>query len=124
MSFSLYYTAIRDNNLTEQESKKCNEIINYYCNNYPFRQKAEDFCTYNVSDNENKIIFDGAAKLPHSFKLLTQSAEYWLKCLTEITKILIGAEWNVRFDDVSLIFDDVNGWRFPTDEEYNNIKTP
>ena len=121
MGFSLYYTATRNSSLTEQENKKCNEIISYYCNNYPFRQKAEDFCIYSA-DNENRIIFNGATKLPNSFKMLTQMAEYWLMCLTEITGILSDADWNVRFDDVNLIFDDAKGWRFPTDEEYSNTK--
>ena len=50
-------------------------------------------------------------------KLYYAVAEYWLKCLSEITGVLSGCNWDVHFDDVDLILD-ADGWRFPTDVEY------
>lgn len=70
------------------------------------------------------MIFSGAAKLPgNGPETLFEAANYWLKCLTEITHLLSNAAWNVTFDDVNLIFDSDDGWRFPTDEEYKQQKS-
>ena len=118
MSFSLYYEARRSTNLSTKEAKICNEIVERYDSKYPFKGKVEDFCVYAYTDNE--VVFSGATKLPNSLKKLTEASEYWMKCLTEITELLNDAEWNVRFDDVDLIFDKDIGWRFPTDAEYND----
>ncbi len=35
---------------------------------------------------------------------------------------LTNSTWTVTFDDVDLILDSNEGWRFPTDEEYNRKK--
>ena len=83
----------------------------------------EDFGIYEDSEEQGDIIFSGSTKLPrNSPNTLFEAANYWLKCLTEITRLLTNAVWNVTFDDVDLIFDLDEGWRFPTDEEYNSRK--
>ena len=85
---------------------------------------VEDFGIYNDLKDQNDIIFSGSTKLPgNGPKTLFEVANYWLKCLTEITHLLTNATWNVTFDDVDLIFDLDEGWRFPTDEEYKKQKS-
>lgn len=119
MSYALYYEATRKQSLTEQEKTIAKKIIEKYCSEYPFKRKAEDFCMYDENEYRGNIIFNGSTKLPgNSPETLFEVANYWLKCLTEITKLLVNAEWNVTFDDVELVLDAEEGWRFPTDEEY------
>lgn len=119
MAFSLYYEAKREQPLTEQEKEASKEIIEKYCSQYPFKRKVEDFSVYDV-DSDEDIIFSGSTKLPRTGpKTLFDVANYWLKCLTEITRLLTNATWAVTFDNVDLILDSNEGWRFPTDEEYN-----
>jgi len=123
VAFAIYYEATRKEPLTERERAISREISEKYCSEYPFKRKVEDFGIYESSKGQNDIIFSGSTKLPrNSSETLFEAANYWLKCLTEITHLLTNAAWNVTFDDVDLIFDLDQGWRFPTDEEYNKQK--
>lgn len=123
MAFALYYTAKREQPLTEQERAMSKEISEKYCAKYPFKRKVEDFGIYKDSKEQDGIIFSGSTKLPgNGPKILYEVANYWLKCLTDITHLLTDAAWEVTFDDVDLIYDIDEGWRFPTDEEYNSRK--
>ena len=118
MSFSLYYQAKRDRPLTGDEEAAVAEIVRHSRARYPFKRKVEDFGVYPAGEGAG-VIFSGATKLPgNGPKALYDTANYWLKGLTEITRLLEGASWEVRFDDVDLILDPEEGWRFPTDEEY------
>ena len=124
MAFAIYYEAARKEPLTEQERTISKEISEKYCAEYPFKRKVEDFGIYEDSEGQDGIIFSGSTKLPrNSPKTLFEVANYWLKCLTEITHLLTNAAWNVTFDDVDLVFDADEGWRFPTDEEYKKQKS-
>lgn len=121
MGFSLYYEAKREQPLTEHEKAVSGDITEKYCSQYPFKRKVEDFGVNDLNDQDQQehIIFSGSTKLPGtSPKVLFDVANYWLKCLTEITLLLANAEWSATFDDVDLICDPEEGWRFPTDEEY------
>lgn len=119
MSFSLYYEARRALEISEQEQTACQTIIEQYRSQYPFNKKVEDFGVYDIDDREKGIIFCGSTKLPDSEpEIFFDVANYWLKCLTEITDTLANCQWDVAFDDVDLVLDPYEGWRFPTDEEY------
>ncbi|MBQ6888880.1 MAG: hypothetical protein IJN54_15370 [Lachnospiraceae bacterium] len=118
MGMSIYYEAKRETEITKEESKLCWDVIHEYCSNYPFEEKYEDFGVFDV-DKDSDIIFMGATKLPmDDAELMYSVANYWLKCLTEITHILKGCHWSASFEGVDFIFDSKDGWRFPTQEEY------
>ena len=118
MGMSIYYEAKRETEITKEESKLCWNVIHKYCSNYPFEEKYEDFGVFDVNEDSD-IIFMGATKLPmDDAELMYSVANYWLKCLTEITHILKDCYWNVSFEGVDFIFDSKDGWRFPTQEEY------
>lgn len=118
LGLSLYYEAKRENQIAIEERTACDEIINRYSEQYPFEEKYEDFVVFEV-DKKTDTIFSGAIKLPHSeIQFMFDVANYWLKCLTEITKVLVECRWKVMFEEVDLIFDEKEGWRFPSDEEY------
>ena len=68
---------------------------------------------------ENTVLA-GATAIPR--KKFYDVILYWLKCLTDITRVLDGCEWDVRFDDVELIWEEADGWRLPTDEEMKERK--
>jgi hypothetical protein len=119
MGFSIYYEAKRLKQITEQEKTACQDIVERYCDKYPFKRKIEDFVVYDL-DSETNIIFSGSTKLPNSpLQFMFDVANYWLGCLTEITNVLIDCQWDANFDDVTLVLDEKDGWRFPTDEEYH-----
>lgn len=123
MGFSLYYEAKREKQITEQEQMIYQKIVERYCTQYPFKRKVEDFGVYDTQENTN-IVFSGSTKLPGTgAKTLFEVANYWLKCLTEITNALTDCIWTVMYEDVDLILDKNEGWRFPTDEEYHQQKT-
>lgn len=110
--------------MRQQEKTIIKEILEKYCSEYPFKRKVEDFDIYDNSEYKGDIIFSGATKLPgNGPEILFEVANYWLKCLTEVTQLLSKATWNVTFDDVDLIFDSNVGWHFPTDEEYKQQKS-
>lgn len=120
MAFTLYYQARRATQITEEEQTAVKEIVREYCEKYNFKSKSEDFVVYETNE-EADVIFGGATKLPGGGpRLMFDVANYWLECLDEITDVLAGCQWEVRFDDVDLIMDPEAGWRFPTDEEYGH----
>lgn len=122
MGMSLYYEAKREQTATEQEWRTCCDIVVRYREQYPFPEKYEDFWIYDRNEEAN-IVFHGATKLPtDDVDTLFNVANYWLKCLTEITNILPDCVWTVSFEAVPLILDPVEGWRFPSDEEYKLYK--
>lgn len=99
--------------LTDTESISVNSIIERYNSEYPFSEKAEDFCVYDEVP-ENDVIFNGATKLPDSdVELSFEVTFYWFKCLTEITEVIKGCKWTVTIDDTEMIWDDNYGWSFP-----------
>lgn len=118
MSFSLYYSAQRSTALSDQEKNMIDSIVEKYCTEYPFKEKVEDFCIYSSPEGEMNV-FGGSIKLPDSeCELMYEVAVYWLNCLSKITLVLADCKWDVSFDDVNLIWEQNDGWRFPTDEEY------
>lgn len=120
MGLSIYYAAKRTLSITEEEKKGVLEIVNRYCNGYPFKERGEDFGLYGFNDTKNTILC-GATKLPSMIddgETWFKIANYWLRCLTEMTYYLKGAQWEVCFEEVELIFEKGQGWRFPNDEEY------
>ena len=124
MSVSLYYQAKREQPLTLQETSICQEIVKQYDTQYPFGELYEGFCVYDLDsfrdESEKDVIFSGATKLPtvdeDDIQILFDITDYWVKCLDEITKALPGAAWEVNLDDMEMIWDEEEGWRFPKND--------
>ena len=120
MAMSIYYTAKRTYKMTEEEKADISAVADRYIREFPFDFKHEDFCLYNEPFDEEDTVLAGATAIPR--KKYYEVILYWLKCLTDITRILHGCEWDVRFEDVDLIWEEENGWRLPTDEEMKKRK--
>lgn len=82
-------------------------IAERYDSQYPFGELYEGFCIYDLeqapyeTDDESNVILAGATSLPPIFdmELLQNIINWWLKCHSEITDVLHGAQWEVSIDD-------------------------
>ena len=108
MSVSLYYTARRTQPITSMEQNICDEIAARYDAQYPYGELYEGFCIYDWEsfhdEYDKDVIFSGATKLPldNGEEFCMKVAEWWLKCLSEITEHLPGARWHVHIDDADI----------------------
>lgn len=106
MSVSLYYTAKRENPISEAEKAACLKTADRYIEEYLLGDMYEPFCIYDFDNDsfEKNVIFDGATKLPldEGEEHFAEVLDYWTDCLREIIKILSGAEWNIHIDDVDI----------------------
>ena len=121
MAMSIYYTAKRTYQMNDEEKANVRSVADKYCKEFPFDFRHEDFCLYDEPFDEENTILAGATAIPQ--KKYYDVILYWLKCLTDITRILHECEWDVRFEDVDLIWEEDDGWRLPTDEEMKQRRT-
>ncbi len=129
MSMDIYYTAKRKNPLSEEEREKIEEIGNKYWEQYPRKEEYEGPGTFDTSDQEDDIIYFGNLRIPFEFmsddpedresrKAMEEFMDYWLKFITDITRLIPDAEWDAQFEDIPFIWEEENGWRFLTNEEF------
>jgi len=117
MSMSLYYNAVRETAMNDEEREGVQTAAGRYIADYPFETRHEDFCLYSEPLDGENVILAGATKIPQRRGEFYEVILHWLKCLTEIRRALHGCEWDVRLDNVDLIWDEKEGWRLPTDDE-------
>lgn len=118
MAMSIYYTAKREGGFLKNEEKSAiRSIVDRYCAEFPFKTKHEDFCLFSEPFDNQNIVLDGATAIPMNMRFFYNSILYWIKCITELTRVLSDCEWSVHLDDVDLIWETEKGWRLPTDEE-------
>ncbi len=112
MSYSLKYEAKRDCPLTEDEIEDCNRFIKLFCDNFPFKDEAEEF---QVSPgNDEKTVFYGSTEIPDiSEKAFAGCIQHWTSLLYEIRTSIKDSEWSVTLDGFELIWSDEEGWQFP-----------
>lgn len=105
MSVSLYYTAKRDQPMSEQERETCRNVVERYTADYSFGDIGEGFCVYDPHEGSDKtVIFEGAAKLPvnKGKARFIKVHDYWSDCLQEIIDLLPGAHWHISIDDTDV----------------------
>ena len=120
MSMDIYFDANRAEKVTPEEDARIEEISRKYMEEY----KGEDYeGPGRFAYKEGGPIFSGNIRIPFDLSedALDEFFHYWLKWLTEITKVLVDAEWNVTFADVPALWDEEIGWRMMTDEEYGEL---
>lgn len=105
--------------MTSKEDARIEEISQKYMEEYKGTEFEGPGC---IKGEEGEPIFAGDIRIPfYSPELedeLEEFLDYWLQWLTEITHVLVGAEWEVSVEDVPLLWDNESGWRLMTDEEY------
>jgi len=98
MGVSIYYSATRTAQLSEEESKKVLPIIKKHNDAFPYKDEAETLGIYESIEPE--YILEGSTKLNiDNENVLLESVDYWLKALTELTLLLPDAVWSVHIDD-------------------------
>lgn len=112
MGVSIYYTCVRNEPLTDVEQSQAAAIIDTYNDKFEWKDIGETFFIYDREDNTSEI-FQGSTKLPLSdnFEAALEALSYWLKCLTDIRRVIDGGDWHVHLDDTDAIWDDEAGWQ-------------
>ena len=117
MGVSIYYTATRDEPLTQSERTIVDSAIARYAVEDQIETYCEtgrglnweSFCVYDPADAyEASVVFEGATKLPdNTDDAIWTGIRHWCSLLTEIRIALPGATWAVSVDDHDIVWDDV-----------------
>lgn len=120
MSMDIYFDADRETKMTPGEDARIEEISRKFMEGYKGEEYEGPGC---FGYEEGGPIFSGAIRIPLELEEdgLDEFFNYWLKWLTEVTRVLVGAEWNVSFADVPALWDEETGWRMMTDGEYGEF---
>jgi hypothetical protein len=109
MGVSIYYTASRPEPLSPAERANVDVIVARYpldaliaeCGVSEGEYSGEGFCVYPPdADTEPGVVFEGATKLPLcSEDVMWAAVQYWCRLLSEVRRVLPGADWRVHVDD-------------------------
>lgn len=128
MSMDIHYEAKRPTPLSAGEKTAIDEITQKYWQEYPRKDEYEGPGFFNT-EGEEDIVYLGLLRMPlefmhegpegmEGFEDMEEFLNYWLKWLTDVTRALPDAEWNVEFEDIPLIWHEENGWQMMSDEEF------
>ncbi|MDG0795172.1 hypothetical protein OMP38_33360 [Cohnella ginsengisoli] len=117
MGVSVYYTCMRDHNLTDSEEQEITAIIDKYNEGFELKDMGETFYVYDYDQDKPTVIFAGSTKLPFSdnFEDTWHALFYWLNCLTDVRRSISNGDWHVHLDDTDAIWDEEAGWQMPQD---------
>ncbi|MDE5696563.1 MAG: hypothetical protein K2I96_03990 [Lachnospiraceae bacterium] len=120
MAVEIVFCAVRAEQMTPQEDAKIEEISRKYMEEYKGKKFEGPGC---IVGEEGEPVFSGSVRIPFRSvqNELDEFLDYWLRWLTEITYVLVGAEWEAGIEGVPLLWDEGKGWRLMTDEEYRNL---
>jgi hypothetical protein len=126
---SIYYQANRDYPLTQSEQEKIGQILKECEENYPFPGRGETLCQYSYDPADPTCIFSGAVKLPYPsdddaeeemMEAQTEALFFLIEWLTSVRRVIPDAKWDALLEEVELIWDEENGYRLMTNEEYED----
>lgn len=124
---SIYYQANRNYPLTQSEQEKIDQILKECEENYPFPGRGETLCQYSYDLAEPTCIFSGAVKLPYpvddddeTMQMQTEALFFLIEWLTSVRRVIPNAQWDASLEDVELIWEEENGYRLMTNEEYED----
>ena len=117
---SIYYCARRDYPITETEQMKITGVLEDYWNGFAYQETGESFSVFEYNEEEPNCIFEGATKLPYTEDVMEQweACQYWMECLTAVTRILSDAAWEAALEGVPFQWEKETGWRVMSDDEY------
>jgi len=115
MSISVYYSAKRAAALSQEEAAGIRTLVTKYSVDDQIGKRRwfgktpnwESFCIYDPGKpSEPNVVFEGATKLPdNTQEFLWQGLQHWCALLTEVRRLLGGAEWWVSVDDHEIHWD-------------------
>ena len=124
MSISIYYTARREQPLSDDERSQIATIENKFSVDDQIEERErtgtghnwESFYIYDSNDpTEPDVIFEGATKLPDNSEDATWiGLQHWCAALTAVRKVIPDADWHVHVDDHEIQWDDSLGEFDPT----------
>ncbi|MBE5973791.1 MAG: hypothetical protein E7251_04255 [Paenibacillaceae bacterium] len=128
---SIYYQANRNYPLTQSEQEKIDQILKECEENYPFPGRGETLCQYSYDPAEPTCIFSGAVKPPYPCddgndmndeieEMQTEALFFLIEWLTSLRRVIPDAIWEASLEDVEFIWEEENGYRLMTNEEYED----
>lgn len=120
MAVEIYFEANRETEMTPDEDARIKEITQKYMEEY----KGKKFeGPGSIVGEAGEPVFCGDIRIPYRSTKngLEEFLDYWLRWLTEITYVLVGAEWRADLEGVPLRWENGKGWRLMTDEEYKEM---
>ena len=127
---SIYYQANRSYPLNQSEQEQVSQILKECEKNYPFPERGEALRQYSYDPTDPACIFSGSAKLPYPYddddadeetmEMQTEALFFLIEWLTSVRRVIPDAQWDASLEDVELIWDEENGYRLMTNEEYED----
>lgn len=124
---SIYYQANRSYTLTQSEQEHVAQILKECEEGYPFPERGEALCQYSYDPADPTCIFSGSAKLPYpvdddneTMQMQTEALFFLIEWLTSVRRVIPNAQWDASLEDVELIWEEENGYRLMTNEEYED----
>ena len=127
---SIYYQVNRSYPLTQAEQEQITQILKECEENYPYPGRGETLCQYSYDPEDPTCIFSGSTKLPYSsddmddqdlMEMQTKVLFFLMEGLTSLRRVIPDGEWNASLEDFEMIWEEENGFRMMTNEEYSDL---
>ncbi|MEU3948392.1 hypothetical protein [Streptomyces sp. NPDC029526] len=112
MSVSLYYSARRDEPLTDAETAAVGRIAAARHASFP-HPGEEGLHLYEGGGDAAEQVLAGSTKLPRAPELVLPVIAHVLDSVTELRRALPGAAWHVHLDDLDVDWDEDEGYALP-----------
>ncbi|MFC9247653.1 hypothetical protein ACFT7S_27700 [Streptomyces sp. NPDC057136] len=113
MSVSLYYSARREQPLTEAETASVERIVAAHMASFPYSGEEESLYLYPPDRGDAGEILAGSTKMPLDPGRLLPLIACVLDSVTELRRAVAGAEWRVHSDDLDVPWDETEGYALP-----------
>jgi hypothetical protein len=130
---SIYYRANRSYPLSQSEQERVEKILKECEEKYPFPERGETLCQYPYDPADPTCIFSGSAKLPYPYddddnddadeetmKMQSKALFFLIEWLSWVRRAITDAEWEASLEDIEFIWEEENGYRLMTNDEYED----
>ncbi|MFJ4124822.1 hypothetical protein ACIP3U_26300 [[Kitasatospora] papulosa] len=112
MSVSLYYCASRATPLTDAETAAVERIVAARTASFPYEDQ-ESLYLYDGDEGRPDEVVAGSTKMPFDPGKVLPVLDHVLGSVTELRRVLPGADWRVHMDDLDVPWDETEGYAFP-----------
>ncbi|MGP3633268.1 hypothetical protein ACTU45_07840 [Streptomyces sp. 24-1644] len=113
MSVSLYYSARREQPLTEAETASVERVVTAHMASFPYGGEEECLYLYPPDSADEGEILAGSTKLPLDPGRLLPVIASVLDSVSELRRAVKGARWRVHSDDLDVPWDETEGYALP-----------
>ncbi|MGW8885788.1 hypothetical protein [Streptomyces sp. NPDC055749] len=113
MSVSLYYSARREQPMTEAETASVERIVDAHLASFPYGGEEESLDLYPLDAADADEILAGSTKMPRDPGRYLPLIACVLDSVTELRRAVEGAEWRVHLDDMDVPWEETEGYALP-----------